>query len=43
MIGRCVHATGASLGAPTRGHFYTTSTVFAVTVGSNYLILGMGI
>ncbi len=43
MIGRCVHSTGKGLGPPSRGHFYSTETVFHVQVGSEYQMLGMGI
>jgi hypothetical protein len=43
MIGRCVHNSGASLGQPQRGHFYTDQTVFHLQVGSDYAVLGMGI
>ena len=43
MIGRCVGRTGASLGLPARDNFYTAETVFDVTVGSDYPVLGIGI
>lgn len=43
MIGRCVGSTGASLGAPVRGDFYTADTVFHLRVGADYLVLGMGL
>jgi hypothetical protein len=43
MVGRCVHNTGASLGQPQRGHFYSDTTVFDLRVGSDYPVLGIGI
>jgi hypothetical protein len=43
MTGRCIHNTGASLGAPQRGHFFSTKTVFDLSVGSEYPVLGLGI
>jgi hypothetical protein len=43
MIGKCVHNTGASLGQPQRGHFYTDKTVFHLQVGSEYPVLGIGL
>ena len=43
MIGKCLHSTGASLGQPQRGHFYSHDTVFDLQVGSDYPVLGMGI
>lgn len=43
MIVRCIRNTGASLGAPERGHYYTVKTVFQVKVGSDYLVFGMSL
>src|SRR2546430_15543375 len=43
MIARCVRKTGASLGVPERGHFYTAETVFHVEVGTDYPVLGMSL
>jgi hypothetical protein len=43
MIGRAVHDSGATLGSPDRGHFYSTKTVFHVTVGRDYPVLAMGV
>ncbi len=43
MIGRCVHANGASLPVPTRGFFYTPDSDFHLTVGKDYPVLGVGI
>jgi hypothetical protein len=43
MIGRAVHESGATLGLPDRGHFYSTETVFHVTVGRDYPVIGMGV
>jgi len=43
MVGRCVKATGASLGVPERGNFYGPKTVFNIEVNREYRILGMGI
>jgi hypothetical protein len=44
MRARCTRNDGASLGgAPTRGHFYSENTVFDVTVGQEYPVLGLGL
>lgn len=43
VIARCLHATGASLGAPRRGHLYTPKTVFHLKVGKEYTVLGIGL
>jgi hypothetical protein len=43
MIAKCLHNTGASLGQPQRGHFYSEKTVFDLQVGSDYAVLGLGI
>jgi hypothetical protein len=43
VIGKCIHNTGASLGAPSRGHFYSTRTAFDLHVGSEYVAVGMGL
>lgn len=43
MIARCVRKTGAALGEPSRGSFYTLETVFHLEVGKHYVILGLGI
>jgi len=43
MFVRCTFSTGAELGAPVRGNFYSTETVFSLTVGQDYPVLGMGL
>jgi hypothetical protein len=43
MIGRAVHEVGATLGSPERGDFFSAETTFHVTVGREYLVLGLGI
>src|ERR1051326_9033181 len=43
MIGRAVHDSGATLGSPDRGHFYSAETAFHVTVGREYPVLGIGV
>ena len=43
MIGRCVHTTGASLGGPERGAFYSGTTVFDLELGKLYPIVGLGL
>ena len=43
MIARCVRHTGASMGEPERGHYYTAETVFHVNIGSEYLVMGMSL
>lgn len=43
MIGRCVHNTGASLGEPERGAFYSRTTVFNLSLGKLYPIVGLGV
>lgn len=43
MRGRCVHNSGAGLGAPTRGAFYSIETNFNLTVDKQYFVLGLGI
>lgn len=43
MKGRCVHATGASLGAPLRGAAFSDQTEFDLDVGAEYEILGLGL
>jgi hypothetical protein len=43
MIARCTHNSGADLGTPGRGHFYSAQTVFYLRVGSTYPVLRMGI
>lgn len=43
MIAKCVRKTGASLGSPRHGNFYTAQTVFSVELGSNYHVLGLGL
>jgi hypothetical protein len=41
--GRCIHNTGASLGEPERGAFYSNTTVFNLDLGKLYPILGLGV
>lgn len=43
MIAECIYATGKGLGEPQRGDFYGVETVFDVTVGAKYLVVGMGL
>jgi hypothetical protein len=43
MIGKCIHNTGASLGQPQRGHFYSDKTVFDLQLDSDYPVLGIGL
>ena len=43
MICRCLRNTGATLGLPPRGFYYSERTTFEVTVGKDYRILGLGI
>ncbi len=43
MIARCIRDTGASLGTPERGHYYTVETVFHVEIGSEYVVMGMSL
>ena len=42
MIASCLHNTGAALGQPQRGGFYSDGTVFDLQVGSDYAVLGLG-
>lgn len=35
--------TGATLGVPERGHFYGANTVFDLSIGAEYPVLGLGI
>lgn len=43
MRGRCVHTTGASLGQLERSAFYSEETAFPLTMGANYVAMGMGL
>ncbi len=43
MIASRIHNTGSSLGAPSRGNFYSVETVFDLQVGADYHVLGLGI
>jgi hypothetical protein len=43
MIARCIRNTGKSLGQPVRKAFHTSETIFHVTVGTEYDVLGLGV
>lgn len=43
MIARCVRNTGAALGEPAHGRFYTSETVFHLELEKDYVVLGLGI
>jgi len=43
MVARCVIVEGEGLGEPERGLLYTDETVFHLTVGSDYLVMGMAL
>ncbi len=43
MIAICVANRGSDLGQPARGHFYSERSIFHVTLGTRYVVLGMGI
>lgn len=43
MVATCIHNTGAGLGQPERGDFYSERTVFDLRVGGEYPVLGLGL
>jgi len=43
MLGRCLHETGASLGEPVRGAFYSARTRFHVKAGHDYEVMGIAL
>lgn len=42
MVVGCRHNAGSSLGKPGPGAFYTEETIFHVTIGGEYDVLGLG-
>ncbi len=43
MIATCVHNRGADLGGPFNPRAYTPQTAFHLSIGTEYLVMGMGI
>lgn len=43
MIVKCIHNSGADLGPPTKGSFYTSQSVFHLYIGVEYEVFGLGI
>lgn len=43
MIAICVANRGSDLGQPARGHLYSERSTFHLTVGTTYVVMGMGI
>jgi hypothetical protein len=43
MLARCTANSGLDLGVPERGNFYGVGTVFHLTIGTQYRVLGMGL
>ena len=41
IVARCVQKDGAELGVPERGLYYTDNSVFHVTLGNDYVVMGM--
>lgn len=43
MLAKCIHNSGADLGPPTKGNFYTSRSVFHLRIGVEYEVFGLGI
>ena len=43
MRARCIFNSGAQLGKPTRGTFYSDRSIFQLTIGKRYPVLGLGL
>lgn len=43
MLVKCIRNQGSALGAPSTGSFYTRETVFHVSIGREYDVLGFGL